>query len=205
MTFGGGLVSLERLRVSYRLPPLNGLRAFEAAARHLSFKRAADELCVTPGAVSQQVKALEASLGVALFRRLPRGLVLTAEAETYLPAIVESFHAISEATAKIAPTLRGRRFRVGIAKDMAGYAAVRDLRKDRTLETRESDDLAELFDGHLDALLRGADGSHPGLHIDRVTLADAEGASRTVALFTLPALAGCHAHRQLLDLLEAAE
>ena len=59
--------------MSYRLPPLNGLRAFEASARHLSFRRAADELCVTPGAVSQQVKSLEASIGVKLFRRLPRG------------------------------------------------------------------------------------------------------------------------------------
>src|SRR6266566_7168937 len=59
--------------MSYRLPPLNGLRAFEASARHLSFKRAADELSVTPGAISQQVKSLEASIGVKLFRRLPRG------------------------------------------------------------------------------------------------------------------------------------
>jgi LysR family glycine cleavage system transcriptional activator len=73
--------------MSYRLPPLNGLRAFEASARHLSFRRAADELCVTPGAVSQQVKSLEASIGVKLFRRLPRGLLLTAAGEDYLPSI----------------------------------------------------------------------------------------------------------------------
>ena len=58
-----------------RLPPLNALRAFEAAARHLSFVDAADELSVTPAAVSHQVKALEAHLGVGLFQRLPRGLV----------------------------------------------------------------------------------------------------------------------------------
>ena len=58
--------------MSYKLPPLNALRAFEASARHLSFKRAADELCVTAGAVSQQVKALETGMGVKLFRRLPR-------------------------------------------------------------------------------------------------------------------------------------
>ena len=55
--------------MSHRLPPLNGLRSFEAAARHLSFARAADELCVTPGAVSQQVKSLEAALGLKLFAR----------------------------------------------------------------------------------------------------------------------------------------
>src|SRR5204862_2432856 len=74
-------------RMSYRLPSLNGLRCFEAAARHLSFKRAADELGVTPGAVSQQVKALEGALGITLFRRLPRGLILTDRGEGYLPAI----------------------------------------------------------------------------------------------------------------------
>ena len=84
--------------MSYRLPPLNGLRAFEASARHLSFRRAADELCVTPGAVSQQVKSLEASIGVKLFRRLPRGLLLTAAGEDYLPSISRAFHPISDAT-----------------------------------------------------------------------------------------------------------
>jgi len=57
-----------RLAMSYRLPPLNALRAFEASARHLSFNRAADELCVTAGAVSQQVKILEARTGAKLFR-----------------------------------------------------------------------------------------------------------------------------------------
>ena len=59
--------------------PLNALRAFEAAARHLNITRAAAELCVSQGAVSQQVSLLENRLGVALFRRLPRGLALTDE------------------------------------------------------------------------------------------------------------------------------
>ena len=62
--------------MTYRLPSLNALRAFEAAARHLSFKTAATELGVTAGAVSQQVKKLENSLSVELFRRLPHGLLL---------------------------------------------------------------------------------------------------------------------------------
>ena len=60
-----------------RLPPLNALRAFEVAARHGGFTGAADELCVTRGAVSRHVKLLEETLGVALFRRLPRGIQLT--------------------------------------------------------------------------------------------------------------------------------
>ena len=64
--------------MTYRLPPLNGLRAFEAAARHMSFKRAADELGVTAGAVSQHIKALETALDVPLFRRLARSIELSA-------------------------------------------------------------------------------------------------------------------------------
>jgi DNA-binding transcriptional LysR family regulator len=73
------------------LPPLNALRAFEAAARHGSFVAAADELSVTPAAISHQVKALEERLGVALFRRLARGLALTGEAEALLPDLRDAF------------------------------------------------------------------------------------------------------------------
>lgn len=74
-----------------RLPPLNALRAFEAAARHRSFKRAAEELFVTPAAISQQVKALEGYLGVELFRRLTRAIELTPAAEAMLPKLREGF------------------------------------------------------------------------------------------------------------------
>ena len=62
---------------SSRLPPLNGLRAFEAAARHLNFRLAAEELGVTQGAVAQHMRGLEADLGIKLFDRLPRSLALT--------------------------------------------------------------------------------------------------------------------------------
>ena len=77
--------------------PLNGLRAFEAAARHLSFTRAAIELCVTPPALSHQVKALEERLGVPLFRRLPRGLGLTDEGQALLPVLRDSFDRMAAA------------------------------------------------------------------------------------------------------------
>nr|WP_314566605.1 LysR family transcriptional regulator [uncultured Pseudomonas sp.] len=76
--------------------PLNALRAFEAAARHLSFTRAAIELCVTQAAVSHQVKSLEAQLNVTLFKRLPRGLMLTREGEALLPVVRESFDRIAQ-------------------------------------------------------------------------------------------------------------
>jgi LysR family transcriptional regulator of beta-lactamase len=75
--------------------PLNALRAFEAAARHLSFTRAGLELRVTQAAISHQVKALEDQLGSPLFRRLPRGLALTAEGEALLPVLSDAFRRIA--------------------------------------------------------------------------------------------------------------
>ena len=89
--------------MTYRLPPLNALRAFEAAARHLSFKQAAVELHVTPGAVSQQVKALEDSLGVRLFERIHNGLMLTVEGQQYLTPIRSAFTNITTATEMVSP------------------------------------------------------------------------------------------------------
>lgn len=80
------------------IPPLNPLRAFEAAARHLSFTRAGDELCVTPSAVSHQVKTLEQHLGTALFLREAKSLVLTSAGRGYLPAVQQAFQVLIEAT-----------------------------------------------------------------------------------------------------------
>jgi LysR family glycine cleavage system transcriptional activator len=71
--------------------PLNALRVFDAAARHLSFTKAADELAVTPAAVGQQIRALEETLGVVLFKRMTRNLELTPEAERALPALRAGF------------------------------------------------------------------------------------------------------------------
>ncbi len=71
--------------------PLNGLRVFDAAARHLSFTKAADELAVTPAAVGQQIRALEDMLGLVLFRRTSKGLELTGEAEAGLDALRQGF------------------------------------------------------------------------------------------------------------------
>ena len=84
-----------------RFPPLNALRAFEAAARHASFKIAAQELHVTPGAVSHQVKLLEDYLGVPLFRRLTRALELTTEAHAMLPKVREGLDALHAAVERV--------------------------------------------------------------------------------------------------------
>ena len=83
------------------LPPLNALRAFEAAARHLSFTRAADEMNVTQAAISHQVKGLEERLGVKLFRRLPRRLLLTDEGQALLPYLRDAFNRIALAVDRI--------------------------------------------------------------------------------------------------------
>jgi len=81
----------------YRLPPLNALRAFEAAARHLSFKKAAEELSVTPTAVSHQIKVLEQFLDLTLFRRLTRALELTPQGEAMLPKVREGLECFAAA------------------------------------------------------------------------------------------------------------
>ena len=83
------------------LPPLNSLRCFEAAARHLSFTRAAEELYVSQAAISQQIKALESHLRVKLFRRLPRRLLLTDEGQILLPAVQDAFARIGDTTRKL--------------------------------------------------------------------------------------------------------
>jgi LysR family transcriptional regulator, glycine cleavage system transcriptional activator len=84
-----------------RLPPLNALRSFESAARLGTFVAAAAELRVTPAAVSQQVRALERYLGARLFKRLPRGLVLTESGRAYLPELTSGFDRLAEATRRL--------------------------------------------------------------------------------------------------------
>jgi LysR family glycine cleavage system transcriptional activator len=89
----------------YNLPPLTTLAAFEAAARHLSFKEAAQELSVTPGAVSHQIKTLEADLGAALFRRGHRAVELTQDGEALFQTLASSFAKVSQCL----QTIRARR------------------------------------------------------------------------------------------------
>ncbi|WP_026344635.1 transcriptional regulator GcvA [Oceanimonas smirnovii] len=87
--------------MSRRLPPLNALKAFEAAARNLSFTRAAEELFVTQAAISHQIKALEEFLGIKLFRRRNRSLLLTEEGQSYFLEIKDIFTGISDATERL--------------------------------------------------------------------------------------------------------
>ncbi len=105
--------------MSQRLPPLNALKVFESAARHLSLKRAAQELSVTPAAISHQVKTLEDYLGVKLFRRLNRALALTPAARAALPKLREGFDSLAQAVAAMRPQPDGGQVTVSAAPSFA--------------------------------------------------------------------------------------
>ena len=98
------------------LLPLNALRVFDAAARTLSFTKAADELAVTPAAVGQQIRALEETLGVILFRRTAKGLELTAEATRALPHLRAGFSSFEETVAALREGQGASRLSLGCAR-----------------------------------------------------------------------------------------
>ena len=107
----------------YRLPSLSGLRAFEAAARHLSFTRAARELHVTQGAISHQIRALEEELGYALFHRLPRRVTLTEEGEILAQTVTDTFEEID----RVLASLRRRQWRSWVTVSSSPSFAVKWL------------------------------------------------------------------------------
>src|SRR5436305_11401937 len=102
-----------------RLPPLNALRAFEAAARHLSVKKAAIELNVTPAAVSHQIRMLEDYLGVQLFHRYNRALELTDAARASLPKLREGFDCLVQAVERLRSHVSGGVLTVSAAPSFA--------------------------------------------------------------------------------------
>jgi len=189
--------------MTYRLPSLNGLKAFEAAARHLSFKAAAAELGVTAGAVSQQVKRLEMSLGIALFRRLPQGLLLTKEGSAYLPEISRAFEVLTDATEAVAPALNGRKLSIGIAPSVAQLLPkgwphhAHDLAR-YVRETRTTEDVELIWSNELDALLLDRRTRHGSLTEQEV---NPEDASASLFFVTRPGLAECRQSRAIIEAL----
>jgi LysR family glycine cleavage system transcriptional activator len=172
----------------YRLPPLNALRAFEAAARHLSFKNAALELSVTPTAVSHQIKLLETSLGWPLFDRLTRALALTPQGEAMLPKVregLECFAAAVEgarqrvdhgrlivvlppsfATRWLVPRLR----RFALAQPSLSLQVIRSM---NAIDGNQVAGVAALepLDLHQEdslVAIRFGNGVYPGYHVDRM-------------------------------------
>ncbi|HEX3209051.1 MAG TPA: transcriptional regulator GcvA [Geminicoccaceae bacterium] len=160
--------------MSRRLPPLNALRAFEAAARHLSFTRAADELHVTQTAISHQIKALEERLAVRLFRRLPRGLLLTEEAQRYLPPVRDAFDQIAAATEQLGAGGSSGRLTVSVLPSFAAKWLVprlgrfRATHPDLDLRISASSQLVDFARDDVDIAIRMGRGRYPGLRVDRL-------------------------------------
>ena len=157
-----------------RLPPLNALRAFEAAARHLNFSRAADELAVTPGAVSQQIQNLEDYIGAALFKRTPRGLLLTDAAQTALPALREAFDRLAEAASLLTAAVDGRRLTLTAPPSFAAKWLVPRLKSFEEAYPQvdvwlSADlDIVDFSSGEIDVAVRYGAGRYPGLEIQRL-------------------------------------
>ncbi|WP_226622754.1 transcriptional regulator GcvA [Brucella anthropi] len=157
-----------------RLPPLNALKAFEAAARHLSVKLAAEELCVTPGAVSQMLKVLEESLGVRLFDRVTRGIYLTDAGRDYLPSIRNAFRQIADASERITNQSETGLLTIGITPFFASawliprLASFREAQPDIDLKIITSNALVDFSRSDVDIAIRHGMGRYPGLRSDRV-------------------------------------
>ncbi len=187
--------------MTYRLPSLNTLRAFEAAARHLSFKTAASELGVTAGAVSQQVKKLENSLGVALFRRLPHGLLLTREGETYLPSITKVFEDLTDATEAIAPRINSKKFRVGICSQVKAMLPENWPNHSENLRNHvrdwvETRDVEKLRTDEIDCLIRPGGGPYAELAL---VIIPGTGSAEAWHFVCKPGLADCSQSKAILQ------
>jgi len=157
-----------------RLPPLNALKAFEAAARHESFTRAAQELCVTQGAVSQQVKALEAELGCRLFNREHRRLVITAAGRSYLSVVRDAFDQLALGTEALLQQHNAGVLTVSTSPNFASKWLVHRL--GRFAEQHPSIDLrlsaslqhVDFAREDFDLAIRHGNGQWPDLHVTRL-------------------------------------
>ncbi|MBX6320525.1 MAG: transcriptional regulator GcvA [Rhodospirillaceae bacterium] len=157
-----------------RLPPLTAIRYFECAARHLSFTRAARELNVTHSAISHQIRALEETLGVPLFRRLNRSLVLTEAGQLFLKPVREAFDKLGEATRLV-------RVRDGagplIVSTMPSFAAKWLVPRLRSFHERHpdidvrisaSEQLVDFTHDDVDVAVRYGRGAWPGLVVEKL-------------------------------------
>ena len=152
-----------------RLPPLNAVRAFEAAARHLSFTKAAEELNVTQAAVSHQVKALEERLQVPLFRRLNRGLVLTDAGGAYLKELEDILDRLEQATERLRASEATGILTVSTSTSFASKWLVprlqrfRERRPDIDVRIDADDSLTDFRRDNVDIAIRYGRGVYPGL------------------------------------------
>lgn len=157
-----------------RLPPLNALRAFEAAARHLSFKAAAAELLVTPTAISHQIRLLESMLGLALFERQTRAIRLTEAGRALYPTLTQSFDAIARTLEALSRAPQRRSITLSAtpaftAKWLVPRIADWQRRHPRIdLRLHASEEPVKLEHGGIDAAIRYGRGPYSGLQAERL-------------------------------------
>ena len=184
-----------------QLPSLNALKAFEAAARHLSFTRAAEELFVTPAAVSQQVRHLEADLGRPLFTREKRRIALTDVGEALLPGIALGLDSLASAVARLRARHDDSSVQVSVSPTFAtGWLIPRlddfhTRHPDISVRIDASMALAHFDEDGVDLAIRFGAGRYPGYEVERLTGED------EVFPVSAPALlAGSHPLREPGDL-----
>jgi len=155
-----------------RLPPLSALRAFEAAARHLSFKRAAGELSVTPTAISHQVKVLEDHLGVELFHRRARHVDLTAAALLLYPVLRDGFDCFAAATEQITATRQRPVVKISATTAFTAWWLLPRVPRfqaahpDIDLQLHASEDVVNVGAGQVDLAIRYGHGPYSGLRAE---------------------------------------
>lgn len=158
-----------------KLPPLNALKAFEAAARHESFTRASEELFVTQGAISHQVKALESELGLKLFLREHQRLVLTEAGRDYLAVVRDAFDRIALGTAQVLQRQDSGVLTVSTSPDFAAKWLVHRigrfsaLHPDIELRVSAAMHHVDFAREDVDMAVRHGDGSWTGLDAERLT------------------------------------
>ncbi|MEQ8501437.1 MAG: transcriptional regulator GcvA [Sneathiellaceae bacterium] len=156
------------------LPPLNALKAFESAARHLSFTRAAAELNVTPAAVSHQVKALEELLEVPLFRRLTRALHLTDAGRAAMPALSQGFERLAEGVERIRDHRESKLLTISVSPSfgamwlMPRLEGFRIRHPDIEIRIDGTDRLVDVAHGDADVAVRYGAGGYGGVRVDRL-------------------------------------
>ncbi|UCH73730.1 MAG: transcriptional regulator GcvA [Rhodospirillales bacterium] len=160
--------------MSRRIAPLNALRAFEAAGRHLSFSKAAEELHVTPAAISHQIKGLEEFCGVRLFQRMTRSILMTDDAQQVLPLLREGFDLLADASERLAVPRLDNLLTVSAAPSIAARWLIGRLERFRAAEPEidvrldASDRLTDFTRDGVDLAIRYGGGRYPGLHVDRL-------------------------------------
>lgn len=155
-----------------RLPPLSALRAFEAAARHGSFKQAAHELAVTPTAISHRIRALEAHTGLELFVRSVRQVTLTEAGAKLFPVLKQGFDAFEQVLQQLTQPTRRQRVTITATRAftakwlMPRLARLHALHPDIDLQIQASDQAALLSDQSFDIALRYGRGPYPGFNTE---------------------------------------